>query len=478
MKHFLRKILIVAVCGLCFHASAQYDSAAIKLDTSVSLVKIADTSIVFIADILINGNKKTKPYIIEREIPFKQGQYIVYSDLKKQLELAHEHLINTSLFVDAQVYVSSQQNDMIFINVDVKERWYLFPLPYFKLVDRNFNQWWVENKRSLDRVNYGIKFMQNNVSGRNDNLNIWLITGYNRQVNLKYQQPFADRRLKSGFEVNFLYSKQHELNYNTSLSKQLFFKQDDFVRTLLRAEAAYLYRPAIKTRYKFGVAYVSDKIADTINHLNSDFFGNNKTEVRYPEISFSTEYIDVDNIAYPTKGFLGDVRLLKRGFSENMNMWQLEFHGNYTMPVLPKAQLQFQAAGILRLPFDQPYYNQQLLGYGDIFLRGLEYYVIDGVAGIVGRATARQQIFSYTLKNPVKSRSHNEIPVRFYLKAFSDVGYAYQKTPTNSLLNNRLLGTYGIGLDIVSIYDIVFKIEYSFNQLGNGGLFIHSRSDF
>lgn len=386
--------------------------------------------------------------------------------------------MNTSLFVDAQVYVASKQNDMVFINIDVKERWYLFPLPYFKLVDRNFNQWWVEHKRSFDRVNYGIKFMQNNVSGRNDNLNIWLITGYNRQINLKYEQPFADKRLKSGFEVAFLYSKQHELNYSTSLSKQLFFKQDNFVRTLMKVQAAYLYRPAIKTRYSFGASYVVDNIADTINTLNSNYFPNHATEVHYPELSFSTQYVDADNIAYPTKGFIGDFTLLKRGFSENMNMWQLEFHANYTIPVLPKAQVQFQAGGILRLPFDQPYYNQQLLGYGDMFMRGLEYYVIDGVAGAVGRATARQQIFSYTLKNPVRSKSHNEIPFRFYLKAFTDVGYAYQRTFSNSLLNNRMLHTYGLGLDIVSIYDVVFKIEYSFNQLGDSGLFIHSRSDF
>lgn len=63
-------------------------------------------------------------------------------------------------------------------------------MPYFRLIDRNFNQWWVEQKRSLERVNYGIKFTQNNISGRNDNLDIWLINGYTQQITLRYNLPF------------------------------------------------------------------------------------------------------------------------------------------------------------------------------------------------------------------------------------------------------------------------------------------------
>ena len=40
-------------------------------------------------------------------------------------------------------------------------------------------------------------------------------------------------------------------------------------------------------------------------------------------------------------------------------------------------------------------------------------------------------------------------------------------------LNNKMLYTGGIGLDIISIYDVVLRIEYSFNQLNQNGLFVH-----
>jgi outer membrane protein assembly factor BamA len=485
MKYLGRLLLLWLYCCSYLDSNAQFSlpdapSNIIKEDkqNSFSGSTLRDSSLIMIADIAVSGNKKTKQYIIEREIPFSQGDYLLLTELPKKLQLAKEQITNTSLFVEVQVYIASKQGELIFINVDVKERWYLFPLPYFKLVDRNFNQWWVENKRSFDRVNYGLKFMQNNVSGRNDKLNIWLISGYNRQFDFKYEQPNANKSLTSGFTLRFIYSRQHELNYGTQASKQVFYKQEDFVNRTIRAEASYLYRPAIRTRHSFKLAYVDETIVDTVYKLNPHYFPNHLQRIRYPELSYAVRYLNVDYAPYPSKGFMGDATITKKGFSKDINLWQLVAHGTYTMPVLKKTQLQFQGAGVLSLPFDQPFYTKRMFGYGDIFLRGLEYYVIDGVAGAVGRATLRNEVFSFSLKNPMKTESHSSLPFRFFLKAYGDVGYAYNKNPGTSLLNNRLLKTGGFGLDIVTIYDVVIKIDYSFNQLGNQGLFIHSRSDF
>jgi hypothetical protein len=132
-------------------------------------------SLVTISDIIITGYKKTKPYIIEREVPFKKGEYLLYSNLISKLALCKQQLMNTALFVDVEVKPTSLDSDHVFVLIDVKERWYLFPIPYFRIVSRNFNTWWVEEKRNLNRVEYGLKFMQNNVSGRRDYLNFWAI---------------------------------------------------------------------------------------------------------------------------------------------------------------------------------------------------------------------------------------------------------------------------------------------------------------
>ena len=33
-------------------------------------------------------------------------------------------------------------------------------------------------------------------------------------------------------------------------------------------------------------------------------------------------------------------------------------------------------------------------------------------------------------------------------------------------LNNKLIHSWGLGVDMITFYDIVFKFDYSFNQLG------------
>ena len=104
---------------------------------------------------------------------------------------------------------------------------------------------------------------------------------------------------------------------------------------------------------------------------------------------------------------------------------------------------------------------------------------VDGVAAGILKTSLHKKIYGFILRNPFPSKTHDKIPIRFFLKLYGDLGYGYNTNPVMSnTLNNKLLRTWGIGLDIVSIYDFVFKIEYSFNQLGRNGLYLQSRNDF
>lgn len=466
---------------ICFYefSSAQTDSSAI-IQIPADSVSAEDTSSLFIASISIYGNNKTKNFIIEREIPFKQGDYVPAKDIQKKLETAREQLINTSLFLDVSVYIQNRYGQFVFITVYVKERWYIFPLPYFSLVDKNINTWWVTYNHSLKRANYGIKFLHNNISGRNDKFTLWLITGYTRQVSLKYVRPFFDAKLHNGYNVSFNYTQQHELNYATSLSKQQFFKPDSsfFVRHGITAEADYVYRPALRTRHIFSVGFTTENVSDTILKLNPNYLPDGKTKVAYPLLAYTLQYFHADYNAYPTKGFLGQAILSYRGgFNSGINLTQLEVVSSYTIPVLPKTQIQFKEGAILSLPFNQPFYNKKMLGYGGIFMHGYEYYVVDGVAGFVGRTTLQHRLLQFNLNLKGGKRALN-LPLSFYGKIYGDAGYVYDKNAGNSLLNNKLIHSWGFGVDLVTFYDVVFKFDYSFNQLGQSGLFIHVRTDF
>lgn len=452
-------------------ADPVFDTASFKSD---------DKSPVIIADILILGNKKTKPYIVEREIPFKIGNHIMRGELPAKLELARQQIMNTRLFIEVTVKLEKQVDDLAFITVQVKERWYFFPLPYFKIVDRNFNEWWVEHGRSLDRVNYGLKISHKNISGRADQMRLYLITGYSQQATFRYTQPAADKSLKFGFDIGFVYARNKELGYNTDSNKQKFFKNEErFISELFRWDVAVIYRPKVRTKHYLRFGYTRMSVDTVILNLNPNYFPTKSNKLIYPEISYSIDYAKVDYIRYPTKGITFSAALTKRGFTKQMDVTELAAQATYTIPVYTKNQIYLQAAGIVKFPFDQPYYNKRLFGYGALYLRGLEYYVVDGVAGFVGKITARREVLNFNIKPPIVVKGHEKIPFRIFLKLYSDVGYAYDKNPVNhSMLSNKWMRSYGVGIDILSFYDFVIRFEYSFNQLNEQGLFVHSGNDF
>ena len=147
-----------------------------------------------ISAIEITGNKKTRDYIVKRELPYKVGDLLSKNDLDSLNIVSQQQLFNTALFLETIVSSELLDSASAKIKIQLKERWYFFPIPYFRWVDRNFNQWWNEQKRSLDRVNYGINLRQANATGNNDKLTVGYITGYTHQAIVRYQLPFIDKQ--------------------------------------------------------------------------------------------------------------------------------------------------------------------------------------------------------------------------------------------------------------------------------------------
>ena len=120
-----------------------------------------------------------------------------------------------------------------------------------------------------------------------------------------------------------------------------------------------------------------------------------------------------------------------------------------------------------------------MLGYNDVFIQGYEYYVVDGVAGAYLKTSITRELFKFNIGLPGNSLVENrKIPFRIFAKLFGNTGYVHNPEPGNNLLANRLLSSAGVGIDILTIYDFIFKIEWTFNQLGQNGVFLHRRSTF
>jgi len=466
--------------GLVNGQAGMSGSSATDTSTSRYFKQPLKENAFIVREIAISGNKKTKESVILRELSFASGETYALSELVKKFEIARKQLLNTALFHEVVVALKSFEGNYVDILIAVKERWYLFPVPYIKFVDRNINQWIVEQNAKLDRVNYGLKFLYNNVSGRNDKLNLYLINGYTKQISLSYDRPYIDKQMKWGINTGMAIGRNREINYNTINDKQVFFKDtNNFVRSFFRVYGGATYRPAIKTRHSFGISYTVETVSDTVVALNPSYFTDERNRISFPEIYYTLSYIDVDYNPYPLKGYIAELYFAKRGFTNVINMWLLSAKASGSWEIAKKTYVGVKLAGAIKFPFNQPYFNQRLLGYSDFFLQGYEYYVMDGVAGGYTKASLSREILN--LGFHVKRKKDvipYRIPFRAYAKTFVNAGYAYNPDPGTNKLNNRMLYSAGVGIDIITHYDFTLKFEWTFNLLGENGLYLHRKSYF
>ena len=472
-------------------STATYNAAGQQVQEGTTVYSLANkdaeiktddgTSEPFVVrNIIITGNRKTKSSIILREIPFKPGDHFQLQQLVNKFEDARRQLMNTTLFHEVVVALKSFEGHNVDVLVDVKERWYIFPVPYFRIVDRNINQWLVQNKASLDRVNYGIKLMYNNVTGYNDKLNIWLMSGYTKQISMNYDRLYFDKQMKWGGRFGFALGKNREVNYNTINNKQVFLKDtNNFIHSFFKSNLEVTYRRAIKTRHRFGIAFTEENVEDTIVKLNPSYFMSSHTRIRHPELYYNMSFHNVDYIPYPLKGFETAINFSKKGFNHVVNVWELTTTtGNYWQ-IFPKTYFAINTAADLKLPFKQPFFNTHLMGYNEMYMQGYEYYVVDGVAGGFLKTTFTRELTRFSIPvRKLKNASINYIPFRIYGKIYGNAGYVYNPQPGSNFLNNRMLYSGGFGVDIVTIYDINIKLEWSFNQLGQNGIYLHRNNNF
>jgi outer membrane protein assembly factor BamA len=473
-------LLCAAIFLLCHHIIAQQPAEKPQLQDSVKTIERPFV----IGKIVVQGNDKTKDYVVRRELPFAEGDSVSIAELVENFRLGKQQLINTRLFNDVVISLKSFSGYEVNVLVELKERWYIFPLPYAKPVDRNLTTW-ASKGYSLGRLNIGAKFTYYNTTGRNDRLRLWLITGYSRQIQASYDQPFADKSLKNGYGVNFNYAALKEVNLLTVNNQQFFLKSDSvprarkFLQEVWSSSIQYTYRPGLKTRYLFRVGYNHSAVDSAVLNVNANYLTNTaKAKIGFPEFSTTVTYVNVDYAAYPQRGLLGEATLFKTGLSSDMNMWSLLLKGVKAWELKWKCSFSIQANGVLKLPFEQPFINRRLFGYSDFYLRGLEKYVVDGVAGGLLRNTLRRELFRFNVDVPMRSKRVNQIPFRFYAKTYADAGYAVDKYKPDETIANKMLYTAGAGIDMVTLYDIVLRFEYSFNQFGQHGLFFHFKNEF
>lgn len=433
-----------------------------------------------IEKIEISGNKRTKPVIILRELTFKQGDSITTNHLPDFLKKSKENLLNISLFNFVDIDTITSPTGTLNINIKVVERWYFWPIPIFEQASRNINSWFYE--KDYDKINYGLFFAKINFRGRNELLRFVVRRGFREQYGFAYSNPGIGTKQKLGYELKYLFYRQKKLAYSNFENKPIDLFTNDYNYKNSTASLSFTYRPKIYTWHFISSTYNDHYLSDTLYILNPLFIENHKKSIQYFTAQYSFTHDVRNSNYYPLKGyyFMGTVTKTGFGILKNepdfitLNLKASKYYvisnriyGSHAI------QIEYSNRKTPSFIFSKAF------GYG-VFTKGMELYVIDGNGfGLINNSIKYQLVKPRTKQfKLLKAEKFSKFHYAFYTSLNFDLGYVINETGTTVQHANEYLYGYGIGLDFVTYYDIVLRVEASVNKFGKAGIFLHFNAPF
>ncbi|MDB5274672.1 MAG: outer membrane protein [Chitinophagaceae bacterium] len=437
----------------------------------------------YIHNITLLGNKRTKDFIIIRELDFQKGDTICTDAFNKRFEKNCNRMFNTGLFIAVKIVPSFADSNSIDLTIVMEERFYSYPIPLVGLADRNFSEWWDQRGHDLSRLDWGMRFVQKNVRGRNETLRIRGELGFNKKFEVDYTFPYINRKLKTGLSVYAGAILNRQVAYRTTNHKLTYTEGDGIIRKRYAAGVTLFRRNNYYVTHSLSLFWYHNTIADTIATLNPNYFLDARTSQTYPTIHYSYTNDHRDIQYYPLKGYYIDFDLETNGAfvsnDINYSFAKIELSKFTPLPGIHKklfAAVGFKAKA--STPDKQPFFNQRGLGYDKETISGYELYVIDGQHFAMTKMHLKWQLFRFNTRvSGLPIENFKNIPLALYFKLHADAGYVSNMYPTgNERFANHLLTGCGFGLDFVTYYDFVIRLEYSVNGAGETGFFINFKA--
>lgn len=430
-----------------------------------------------VGEIGIFGNKVTHKEIILRELEFKTGDTIRDDRLAELVKQSVKNLMNLPLFHFVTIDTGLADNrGSVDFKIYLTERWYTWIWPVFEISDRNFNTWLKTG--DLTRISYGMFLQRENFRGRLEKLHFKIKLGYQQEGMVLYEKPYLNRRKTLGAGLMFSIARQRETGYITAEDKLIFHRANEYLLHSADLAVFVRWRPDIHFSHTIQFRNNYLQASDTLLKLNPEYIADGNNPQKFTELSYLMKIDFRDQRAYPLNGFYTEVLLAQKGLftagEMNFTTGKMVFRGYRNLG--RRFFLAGSFTGQLISKTSLPYNLSQALGYRRDYVRGYEYYVIDGRNYWLTKINLKYALIRpavIKLKWPPTDR-FNTIPYAVYAGAFIDAGKVGSsgETGSNSLPGTVLRGI-GIGLDFVTYYDKVFRAEVSVNEMGETGFFLH-----
>ncbi|MBP8823660.1 MAG: BamA/TamA family outer membrane protein [Flavobacteriales bacterium] len=433
-----------------------------------------------ISGLLVEGNKQTKERIILRELTFRQGDTVDTKALYERMARSRQNLLNLGLFNTVTLLPTFLGPHEVFITITVNERWYWWPQPMVRFADPNFNTWWLT--KDFGRLNYGVELNRFNMRGRNETLSALVQLGYSRRFGLRYKVPSFDRQQRWGAQVEGVYGEQDEITIGTEGNKRILLKTPlENITAHWRAGGQLTYRRSHYIRHGLDIHWNEMAVRDTVVRRNPEYLASGAGRMGFLSLTYSAVLDRRDSRAFPLSGTYAKLEVVRHGIGPSQpDATRLTATVQRSWKRGQRWSLGASMQGSAAPGTEDHYFLQEGLGYGD-YLRGYEYYIIDGQAHVLAKANILFALVpprSYRVE-AIPLEAFRTLYIAIYLNAFSDHGYVQDNV--HGALNplaNQWQQSYGLGLDLVTSYDQVLRMEWAVNRLAETGFYLHFTQPF
>jgi outer membrane protein assembly factor BamA len=484
------RILLTFFVFSCFISllSAQNKDGAVHLPDTIKYqhVKISSVS--------ITGNDLTRERIITRELDFKIGDSLETfkiggkpdfsskrfapadsSELKLKLGYSRENIINTKLFLTNNLTLEQIDSNRYNLKIDVNERHYWWIFPVIKINAPNFNEWLRDP--SWEEVSMGLFFSHNNLWGLGHQFSAIGFYGKSYTFGLGYYIPWIGKGQKVGLRMGAAYQSLYSVEYGSTENKRDMIYEANSERDL-KINAALNFRPGL---YNYATLKLSAEwvtISDSLLELNPHYLGDSAKSVSSISLYADYYYDSRNSHSYPLKGNLLRGFIDKKGLgilSRDVDIFYYGIDFHFYQTLTKKFYVAEMVKAVSSSGENYPFFYQQNMTEKKDFIRGYDLYTLQGDQMYYFRSNFKYELIKPNVKKtkPGEEKSKfKSLQYAFYLNAFADCGYVTNKFSEGNPYDNKMLYSWGLGLDFVSYYDLVLRFEYAFTSIGTHGFFI------
>ncbi|GAB4410352.1 MAG: hypothetical protein OHK0039_14670 [Bacteroidia bacterium] len=444
----------------------------------------------FVGEIGIEGNDKTRAWVILREMTFAPGDSIERDRLDAELERSRTSVYNLGLFTSV-IFEPTVQADVLLLRIVVQERWYLWGSPEVDVEERNaYDVLEALRRRELRRLVYGADLTWRNVSGRNETLLLTGQAGFSQRLRIDLLRPALWRRYNTDLRVGVALAREKEVIIGTAQGRVVWqgLAGGDLQRSISTYVGAARRFDPFRTLYA-ELSWRQVVVSDSLYLFDLDgaappYLPRMATRLAYPGLLLSYAVDRRDIRSFPLSGSKYQL-LLRCGVVPGGSFVKGGATWAHHLPMGRRWNLAYGAHLIATLGDSLPFVEKSVIGIDradfqgiSTELRGYEPYVITGTWVSMVKTEWKYAIFPRRIVHlsRIPYRRFRELPAGVYLGAYGDAAYVADRSFSNqdTTFTGRWLLGYGVGLNLTGWYDLLMRIEYSRNLRGEGAIYLHA----